>query len=104
MKRIHKLKNFFTGSPKDSSFWITVQCGRCGEVIQTRIDLNNDLSTEYGEGERETAYYCRKVLIGKKGCYLPVEIELRFDAGRNLIDKQIRGGKFVDGEFESPKP
>jgi len=104
MKRIHKLKNFFTGSPKDSSFWITVQCGRCGEVIQTRIDLNNELSTEYGEDERETAYYCRKVLIGKEGCYLPVEIELRFDAGRNLIDKQIRGGKFVDGEFESPKP
>ena len=104
MKRIHKLKNLFTGSPKDSSFWITVQCGRCGEVIQTRIDLNNDLSTEYGEDERETAYYCRKVLIGKEGCYLPVEIELRFDAGRNLIDKQIRGGKFVDGEFESPGP
>ena len=104
MKRIHKLKNFFTGSPNDSSFWITVQCGRCGEVIQTRIDLNNELSTEYGEDERETAYYCRKVLIGKEGCYLPVEIELRFDAGRNLIDKQIRGGKFVDGEFESPKP
>jgi len=104
MKRIHKLKNLFTGSPKDSSFWITVQCGRCGEVIQTRIDLNNEVSTEYGEDERETAYYCRKVLIGKEGCYLPVEIELRFDAGRNLIDKQIRGGKFVDGEFESPKP
>jgi hypothetical protein len=81
-----------------------VQCGRCGEVIQTRIDLNNELSTEYGEDERETAYYCRKVLIGKEGCYLPVEIELRFDAGRNLIDKQIKGGKFVDGEFESPGP
>jgi hypothetical protein len=96
MKLIKKLANLFTGPPKDSSFWVSVKCGRCGEVIQTRIDLNNDLSAEYGEGEGETAYYCRKVLIGKKGCYLPVEIELRFDAGRNLIDKQIKGGKFVD--------
>ena len=104
MGLMKKISSLFTGSPKDSSLWITVQCGRCGEVIQTRIDLNNDLSTEYGEDERETAYYCRKVLIGKEGCYLPVEIELRFDAGRNLIDKQIKGGKFVDGEFESPGP
>ena len=91
MKLFKKLANLFTSPPKESSCWVSVQCGRCGEVIQTRIDLNNDLSAEYGEGEGETAYYCRKVLIGKKGCYLPVEIELRFDAGRNLIDKQIKG-------------
>jgi len=97
MKLINKLANLFTGSPKDSSFLISVQCGRCGEVIQTRIELNNDLSAEYGEHEKETTYYCRKVLIGKKSCYLPIEMELRFDAGRNLIDKQIKGGKFVDG-------
>ncbi len=97
MKWIKNLANLFSGSPKDRAFWITVQCGRCGEVIRTRIDLNNDLSAEYGEDERETTYYCRKVLIGKKGCYLPVEIELRFDAGRNLMDQQIKGGKFVNG-------
>ena len=96
MKRIHKLKNLFTGSPKDSSFWITVQCGRCGEVIQARIDLNNDLSVEYGEGDKDSTYFCRKVLIGKKGCYLPVEVELKFDSRRNLVEKQIKGGKFVD--------
>ena len=104
MKLIKRLVNLFAGSSPNSAYWITVQCGRCGEVIQTRIDLNNDLSAEYGEDQRETTYYCRKVLIGKKGCYLPVEIELRFDAGRKLIDKQVKGGKFVDGEFESPGP
>ena len=56
MKLFNKLTNLFTGSPKDSSFLISVQCGRCGEVIQTRIDLNNDLSAEYGEDEREITY------------------------------------------------
>jgi hypothetical protein len=90
------LTNLFTGSLKDNSFWITVQCGRCGEVIQTRIDLNNDLSVEYGEGDKDSTYFCRKVLIGKKGCYLPVEVELKFDSRRNLVEKQIKGGKFVD--------
>jgi hypothetical protein len=96
MKLINMLTNLFTGSLKDNSFWITVQCGRCGEVIQTRIDLNNDLSVEYGEGDKDSTYFCRKVLIGKKGCYLPVEVELKFDSRRNLVEKQIKGGKFVD--------
>jgi len=96
MGLIKKLTDLFTDSTKDSSFWVSVQCGRCGEVIQTRIDLNNDLSVEFGEGEKDSTYFCRKVLIGKKGCYLPVEVELKFDSGRNLIEKKIKGGKFVD--------
>ncbi len=97
MRLIKKLTDLFAGSPKDSFFPITVHCGRCGEIIQTRIDLNNDLSVEYGEDEKESTYFCRKVLIGKKGCYLPIEVELKFDAGRNLIEKRIKGGEFIDG-------
>jgi hypothetical protein len=91
-----KLSSLLTGSSQDRSFWIAVQCDRCGEIIRTRVDLNNDLSAEYGEAEGETSYFCRKVLIGKQGCYLPIEVELRFDAGRNLMEKQIKGGKFAD--------
>jgi hypothetical protein len=65
-----KLSGLFTGSPQDRSLWIAVQCDRCGEIIRTRVDLNNDLSAEYGDGGTETAYYSRKVLVGKKGCYI----------------------------------
>ena len=100
MKFIKRISSLFAGAAqdnKDSSFWITVQCDRCGEVIRTRIDRSNDLSAEYGEGESETAYFCRKVLIGKQGCYLPIEVLLRFDANRSLIEQQITGGKFVAG-------
>ena len=99
MKFIKKVCSFFTGSGErngDRSLSISVRCDRCGEVIRSRIDLNNDLSVEYGEGEGETTYFCRKVLIGKEGCYLPIEVELKFGAGRNLIEKQIKGGKFAD--------
>jgi hypothetical protein len=91
-----KFSSLFTGSPKDTSFWIVVQCGRCGEIIRTRVDLNNDLSAEYGEDEGETAYYSRKVLIGKEGCYVPIEVELKFDAHRNLVEKRVKGGKFME--------
>jgi hypothetical protein len=89
-----KLSSLVTGPPKDYSLWISVKCDRCGEIIRTRVDLNNDLSAEYGEGE--TAYYSRKVLIGKEGCYIPIEVEMKFDARRNLVKKQVKGGKFVE--------
>jgi hypothetical protein len=96
MGLMKKLSGLFAGSPRDHSIWIAVRCDRCGEIIRTRVDLNNDLSAEYGEGERETAYYSRKVLIGKEGCYIPIEVEMKFDAHRNLVGKQVKGGKFVE--------
>jgi len=100
MKFIKKVSSFFTGSGErngDRSLSISVRCGRCGEVIRTRVDLSNDLAAEFGEGEREAAYFCRKVLIGKQGCYVPVEVLLKFDARRSLVEKQISGGKFLEG-------
>ena len=100
VKFIKRISSLFAGAAqdnKDSSFWITVQCDRCGEVIRTRIDRSNDLSAGYGEGEGETTYFCRKVLIGRQGCFVPIEVVLRFDASRNLIEQQITGGKFVGG-------
>jgi hypothetical protein len=106
MSLFKKISGLFTGSNqgnKTGSIEIAVQCSRCGEVIRTRIDLANDLSAEYGEGDQETAYLCRKVLIGKQGCYAPIEILLHFDAGRKLFDRQITGGKFAEGEEETGK-
>jgi len=106
MSLFKKISGLFTGSSqggRSGSFEIAVQCSRCGEFIRSRIDLVHDLSAEYGEGDQETAYLCRKVLIGKEGCYAPIEILLHFDAGRNLIDRQITGGKFAAGEEETRK-
>lgn len=75
---------------------IAVQCARCREIIQTRIDLEHELSAEYGEGKRATTYFCRKVLIGKTNCYAPIEVELTFDNRRRIIKRVIKGGDFVE--------
>ena len=106
MSLFKKISGFFAGSKasnRSGSLEIAVQCSRCGEVIRTRIDLTHDLSAEYGEDEQETYYLCRKVLIWKQGCYAPIEIILNFDGGRNLIDRQITGGKFAVEEVEMRK-
>jgi len=97
---LKRLSALFAGRDQHgegSSFWITVQCDHCGEVIRTRVDLINDLSAEYGEGETVTNYFCRKVLIGRQRCFRPIEVMLKFDVHRKLIDQQITDGKFVAG-------
>ena len=85
-----------TSSMDRSAYWLSVKCNRCGEVVRARIDLNNELSTEYGEGGETQAYICRKVLIGEQLCFQPLEVTLKFDADRKLSDRQVNGGLFVD--------
>jgi hypothetical protein len=83
--------------PDEASDWIAAKCSRCGEVIRARVDLRNDLSIEYGEGDGKPTYFTRKVLIGESGrCFQRIEVELTFDANKNLINREISGGQFVD--------
>jgi hypothetical protein len=73
-----------------------VKCKRCGEVIEGRVDIDNDLSVEY-EGDGDT-YYCRKVVMGdgKNLCYQQIEVGLKFNSQRKLVERRIEsGGDFV---------
>jgi len=100
MSLLKKLSSLLSPSASRASqnfYRLTVQCHRCGEIIQANINLSNDLS-EYGEGEEAgpAAYHCRKLLMGKERCFQQIEVTLTFDANRKLVEKEIVGGKFVE--------
>jgi hypothetical protein len=78
--------------------WLYVQCDRCGEKIRTRVDLRNDLSVRYGKTDRDTTRFCRKTVVGSGRCFQEIEVELTFDAHRQLIDRHIQGGNFISEE------
>lgn len=79
--------------PEKRYYTFSVKCKRCGEVIEGRVDLDNDLSVEYeGDGE---VYYSRKVLMGANKCFQRVETEFKFSPARELIEQQVNGGDFV---------
>jgi hypothetical protein len=79
-------------SSSNSHFYVfNVRCDRCGEVIEGRINLDNDLSMDDGGG-----YRVRKVLMGSERCFQQIEVVLHYDAARNLQEKEISGGKFVN--------
>jgi hypothetical protein len=89
------LKNLFGGGttkPEKRYYVFHVKCNRCGEVIEGRVDLDNDLSlNDEGDG-----YLVRKTLIGGNRCFQQIEVEMTFSPERKLIEKQVQGGTFVE--------
>ena len=77
-------------------YWIHARCKRCGEVISARVDMMNDLSKDFDTGQ----YTVHKVLVGdgKHRCFQRIEITLTFDKRKNLIDRSIMGGEFLEPE------
>ena len=88
------LKNIFSSTPaKPDKKYLTfhVKCNRCGEILEGRVDLDNDLSlNDEGNG-----YFARKGLTGSNLCFQQIEVELTFDSSRQMIEKTITGGTFA---------
>ncbi len=97
MNILKSISNFLNPPRSVGSMaWVSVECSRCGEIIRCRLNLYNDLSIQYGEGDNDVTYYCRKVVMGEEKCFQKVELELTFDKNRKLTEKKITGGKFVE--------
>lgn len=93
MNFLQKLFGSSPAKPDKKYYTFSVKCKRCGEIIEGRVDLNNDLSVEYEEGG--DIYHARKLLMGENRCFQRIEIELKFTANRELIKKKITGGEFI---------
>jgi len=90
-------KKLFRSASAPTNFYnFTVQCARCGEHIEGRVNRSNDLSVEYESGR--DVYFVRKTVMGNSKCFQQIEVELKFNVERQLLDRQIRGGIFVEGD------
>ena len=91
------LKKIFggvTAKPEKRYYMFHVKCNRCGEVIEGRVDLDNDLSLDY-EGD-STVYFVRKGVVGNNRCFQQIEVEMRFTPARTLIEQDVTGGQFIN--------
>ncbi len=103
MNLLKNMARMFQGAPSDIGLYYYVKCQRCGEVIQVRINPNNDLTVEYGDASnpKTDTFFAHKMLVGQR-CYNRMEADFYFDKGRHLSDKKVTGGKFVEqAEFEA---
>jgi hypothetical protein len=91
------LKNLFRGTPArpEKRYYVfQVKCNRCGEIIEGRVDLDNDLSLEFEDNR--SVYFVRKGLMGSNRCFQQIEVELRFASSRELVEQQAQGGTFME--------
>ena len=97
MGLFEKIANYLSssGTGDKNAYWIYVRCDLCGEDLRSRINLFNDLSVEYRENNDQT-YICRKTLVGRTGCFQRIEVVLKFDKDRKMIQRQISGGDFIE--------
>ena len=89
---LKKLFSDTSDKPEKHYYTFHVKCRRCGELIEGRVDLDNDLSlNDEGNG-----YLVRKTLMGSNRCFQQIQVELNFDSGRQVLEKTITGGTFVE--------
>lgn len=90
-----KLFSGATAMPEKRYHTFQVKCNRCGEIIEGRFDLDNDLSAEF-ESDTRTTFIGRKVLMGSGRCFQQIEVKLTFSSTRAAIEEEIHGGTFVE--------
>ncbi len=91
------LKNLFKGTPAKPEkryYTFQVKCNRCSEIIEGRVDLDNDLSLEFEDNRN--VYFVRKVVMGNSYCFQQIEVEMKFTSTRELIEQEVKGGTFVE--------
>lgn len=90
------LKSLFGGGSNNNKgdergYYVYVKPKACNEILRIRIDLYNDLSREdSGDG-----YFVRKMASGHR-CPFTVEMTLNFSGNRQLVNRQIENGEFVE--------
>jgi hypothetical protein len=93
-KRLRDVFGGTEGSIQRSIYPFRVRCLRCKEIISGQVDLKNDLSVDY----ERNRYVVRKLVSGSGAnrCFQSIEVRLTFDMNKNLVDREIFGGEFVD--------
>lgn len=100
MDFIKKLFSSSSSTLQSNFYSFKVKCNRCGEIIESHINLNNDLSLD----DEGTSYFVHKILMGNGSgvpnrngkCFQRVEVEMKFNASKQLIEKQAQGGTFIE--------
>jgi len=91
------LKKLFSGAPHkpDKRYYIfNAKCNRCGEIIEGRVDLDNDLSlNDEGDG-----FIVRKGLMGSgdNHCFQQIEVTIQFSSLREVLKQDIHDGIFFE--------
>ena len=84
-------KLFGVGGSRSKGLYVYVQPKMCDQILRLEVDTKEQLS----RNDTEDGYWVRKVANSPR-CPFEAEVILYFDNNKNLIDREITDGKFVD--------
>ncbi|MGD2163163.1 MAG: hypothetical protein PVI81_05275 [Anaerolineales bacterium] len=87
---------FTSPTPHSGALPIYVRCNRCGEGLKVDINLQNDLSVEYGASSSKDRYHVHKTIIGSNLCFQRIQMDLQFNSRKQIIAEEINGGRRID--------
>ena len=89
------------GDDDPNAYWIYAQCRRCGELLETRVNLMNEPSG----ADAGDSWIVHKGLVGSGAnrCFQTVDVTLKFDGKKqNVIESEAVGGKLLTAqEYEA---
>ncbi|MCC7161178.1 MAG: hypothetical protein IT331_01685 [Anaerolineae bacterium] len=82
------------GADSDANaMWLYVRCNKCGAPVAIRVDMRNDISTDYETGAR----FLRKEIMDGT-CFQLMYANVKFDSAGKINDKSIERGTFLTRE------
>ncbi len=80
----------------DGALHLYVRCNRCQSVVHVRVDLRNDLVSNYDDDEAN-GYTLYKEMMDSR-CFRLMRAEIAFDRARRETGRTIEGGTFISRE------
>jgi hypothetical protein len=88
-------------SSKDEGIYFYVRCDRCGDRVRVRLNPGTELQQDFAESGAAAGYSVCKMVVDQR-CFRPIEVTMRFDAGRRELSREVEGGAFLTREeFEA---
>ena len=84
-------------SGRDEGIYFYVRCERCGDRVRVRLNPGAELQQDFGESSAAAGYSVRKMVVDQR-CFRPIEVRMRFDAGRRELSREVEGGAFLTRE------
>ena len=93
------LKRLFGGGGEPAErnvLHLYIKCNRCGTPVHVRVNLNNDLSADYGDNDAEGYTLSKEVMDDR--CFRLMHAEVQFYSRRNELSRKVEGGTFISQE------
>ena len=93
-KLADKLFGKSTPPSAPDGFFLKVRCSECDEQFNLFINKSYELMQNF-EKDGGVTYFLKKEIFGV-GCRNRIYVNMKFDAGKRLVSREIENGEYIE--------